>query len=174
MIVGQQFAARGKSVATLHAMRRVMKLTLDQPLPTTDVPVRTVRADDAEALAHLMLAAYRGTIDYHDETIDDARAEVAMLFDDTQRTLLADCSFVVERDDSLASAAIIIRHDGEPLVAFSMTDPRWKRIGLARTCLTHSINALTAHGWTTLRLIVTPGNTPAERMYESMGFVDDA
>ena len=55
-----------------------------------------------------------------------------------------------------------------------MTSPRWKGKGLARHLIRESMLAIRNGGETTLGLVVTAGNTPAEHLYESMGFDDGA
>ncbi|MHC4992896.1 MAG: GNAT family N-acetyltransferase [Planctomycetota bacterium] len=153
-------------------MRRVMVLKLTPQAPSA-VPWRRVRNDDAEALARLMLAAYRGTIDDEGGMIDDARGEVARLLDGAYGELLPSCSIVTEEGDSLTSACLVTVYEGAPFVAFSMTDPAHKRHGLARACLQLAINALVQRGDASLRLMVTRGNEPAERLYELLGFEDE-
>lgn len=46
-----------------------------------DAELKPVAKSDIDALADLMLDAYRGTIDYDDEGIEDAVAEVQAYFD---------------------------------------------------------------------------------------------
>jgi ribosomal protein S18 acetylase RimI-like enzyme len=86
--------------------------------------------------------------------------------------LLLDCSFVIERGDFLASACLIglAEPDDAPLVVFSMTRPDAQREGLARSLMRRSIDALLDRGFERLRLIVTEGNAPAQRLYASLGF----
>jgi hypothetical protein len=46
------------------------------PMMGTHLQLRAGQPADANALAELMLDAYRGTIDYDDETLEDAMGEV--------------------------------------------------------------------------------------------------
>jgi ribosomal protein S18 acetylase RimI-like enzyme len=139
---------------------------------TAPLPPPAPSDADAEPLARLMLDAYAGTIDNAgDETIETARVEVAKLVRGDFGPFDAASSVVVERDHALASATIITRDRGEPLLAFSMTAPRWKRQGLARAGLLHVMHGLHARGECRLHLVVTAGNTPAESLYRSLGFV---
>ncbi len=137
---------------------------------------RLPRADDAEALATLMYDAYRGTIDDTGETREDTCVEVEKLFRGDFGALDIPASLVVERDGKLASATIVTRDrtkyaTGEAFVAFSMTAPEWKRQGLARLGLLHVISLLRGRGEPRVHLLVTCENTPAVRLYESLGFV---
>lgn len=149
---------------------------------------RGPQAEDAEALATLMIDAYHGTIDDGGETIEFAREEVARLLSHQWgRFDVGDAaaSVVVEREGELASATLVTHLSGTewpsatswdtgPFIAFSMTSPRWQRLGLARAGLLRAVTKLTQRGEKTLKLVVTRGNEPAERLYESLGFVREA
>lgn len=126
---------------------------------------------DTEPLAHLMLDSYHGTIDDQGETIIEARSEVAKLFANEYGVFDRDTSIVCEAADHLASATIITRIRNIPFVAFSMTAPSHKRQGLARAGLTRVMKSLAERREHKLRLMVTKGNTPAETLYTSLGFV---
>lgn len=132
---------------------------------------RAPRADDAEQLAVLMYTSYRGTTDDAGETLDDARGEVRKLLTDQFGLFDATRSAVYEMDGALGAATILTRWRDAPFVAFSMTAPEWKRRGLARAGLVRAMRALAADGESIVRLIVTDGNTPAESLYTSLGFV---
>ena len=133
---------------------------------------RNPREDEKDDLAILLYAAYRGTIDDEGGTFADARAEIERLFDGVHGQFLGNCSFVVEEGEFLASASLITwwePHDA-PLVAFTMTRPEAQARDLARSLLTRSMNALCDAGYDRLTLVVTDGNTPAQRLYRSLGF----
>ncbi len=122
-------------------------------------------------LGTLMHRAYLGTIDYEGETIEDAIAEVRKTFAGEHGALMNACSTLIERDRNLVSATLVTRWRDSPFIAFSMTDPLFKRRGLARACLISSTNKLAAAGERELRLVVTLANEPAMALYESLGFV---
>ena len=52
-----------------------------------------------------------------------------------------------------------------------MTRPEYKGCGMGRFVLQTAINRLLEAGYSTLSLIVTDGNTSAQRLYHSLGFV---
>jgi len=133
---------------------------------------RPVRTSDRKDLAILLYAAFRGTIDDEGETFGDAMTEIDRAFAGDYGDLLLDCSFVIERNEFLASACLIglSQPDGVPLVVFSMTRPDAQRRGLARYLLQQSIDALLDRGYERLRLVVTDGNAPAQSLYASLGF----
>ena len=58
-----------------------------------------------------------------------------------------------------------------PFVAFSMTEPKFQKRGLARTSLLNVMSSLHQSGHEKLRLVVTLANTRAHRLYQNLGFV---
>lgn len=142
--------------------------------------IREVRLDltfrhpdqaDLADIAELMLDAYRGTIDSSgNETLDDALAETQSYFDGASGQPLRDCSYVAEDNGLPVGATLVSLYDGLPLLAYCFTEPSYTGQGLATTLVRLSMNALVARGYSTLRLVVTVGNTPAERVFEKVGF----
>jgi ribosomal protein S18 acetylase RimI-like enzyme len=156
----------------MNARRIPMEFRLRRETIRLDAPCRPVRATDRQDLAILLYAAYHGTIDDEGETFADALAEIDKLFAGGYGEFLANCSFVTEEGEFLASACLITwwpPHDA-PLVAFTMTRPAARKRGLARNLLQASMNALLDAGYERLTLIVTDGNAPARRLYASLGF----
>jgi ribosomal protein S18 acetylase RimI-like enzyme len=136
-----------------------------------DPGVRAPRRSDAPAVAALMLDAYRGTIDDDGETPQETLDLVERLFAGEYGSVLWNVSEVTERDGRIVAAAVCTVFEGRPFLAFLVTAPEWKGRGLARAALTRAINRLAVAGDPLLRLVVTHGNAPAERLYASLGFV---
>ncbi|MDZ7589936.1 MAG: GNAT family N-acetyltransferase [Rubrivivax sp.] len=126
---------------------------------------------DEAALAALMMRAYVGTIDYEGEDEADALDEVRQTLAGDKGVFLWTASHVIERDGVLACATLVIRWQDQPLVAFTMTDVRFKRQGLGRACMLHSMQRLHAAGESELHLFVTLANHEAVSLYRSLGFV---
>jgi predicted GNAT family acetyltransferase len=133
---------------------------------------KRVSSSDVDALGALMLEAYRGTIDYEGESLEDAVAEVRGTLEGKYGDFLESCSYVIEVAGRAASASLVVlSHElGEPLLAYSMTHPDFKRQGMAANLLRRSINSLMDEGFDALNLVVTEGNTGARRLYERVGF----
>ncbi|MFO0829084.1 MAG: GNAT family N-acetyltransferase [Phycisphaerales bacterium] len=153
--------------------RMVASLGTRQHEPREDPLARPVTDADIQAIARLMLDAYRGTADDGGESFDDAVAEVTKLLAGAYGEFDRHASEVIVRDAELVSATFVTRYENEPLIAFSMTSPQWKRRGLARAGLVRVMDRLRAAGEPRVRLVVTNGNTPAEALYASLGFVAD-
>ncbi len=149
-----------------------MEATLEPQTLPADFRARAVRADDNEALAVLLYAAYRGTIDDEGDSFAGALDEIEKAWRGDYGRFLPECSFVVEDSEFFASACLVTffePHDA-PLVVFLMTRPEAKRRGLARLLLQRSMNALLSAGYVRLTLVVTDGNQPAQRLYETLRF----
>ena len=131
---------------------------------------RTITSADTEALASLMLAAYKETIDYDGETLEDALFQIRGVFQGKFGVFQDLSSFAIEEEGRFLSAIIITLWQGSPLVAFSMTRPEFKNNGMATFLLKSSINALLTFGQKELFLMVTDGNEPAQRLCEKVGF----
>ncbi len=134
------------------------------------LPVRPPTSADRDRLAELMLDAYRGTIDYEGETLVEAVAEVDAWFASPGHRI--DDSLVAIEADEIVSAALLSRSDGMPVVSYLYTGAAWKGRGLAEGLLRAVMASLAAAGHERIHLWVTPGNAPAERIYERLGFTD--
>ncbi len=163
--------------ADLTALARTASIAnaLDNAARTEVSTWRTLAEGDADAesLSVLMLESYRGSIDDQGETIVEARSEVAKLLRNEYGVLDRGSSIVCDVQGVLASATIITRIRDVPFLAFSMTAPSHKRRGLAHAGLTRVMSLLAQRGERSLKLMVTKGNTPAETLYTSLGFVPE-
>jgi ribosomal protein S18 acetylase RimI-like enzyme len=152
--------------------RRMMKLALARQDPQGPWNFRAVEPEDIEPLAELMLDAYRGSVDFSDETVADARAEINKTFNHGYGRFIPEASLLVEDDGRPVSACLVTLLDDEqiPLLAFSMTAARHKNQGLAGFLIRHAINRLLDAGFAELALVVTVANQPALHLYEKLGF----
>ena len=152
--------------------RMPMKLTLEKQEVPIKKNTRNISSNDIHILGSLMLDAYRDTIDYNGESLEDAISEVQATFDGKYGLFIGKCSFIIERDGKATSASIITWFDKvkKPLLAFLMTHPDFKNQGSGTYLLKKSINALLDEGYHELHLVVTDGNTPAEHLFKKMGF----
>ncbi len=139
------------------------------PSATAGRAVRAISVDDLDALARLMLDAYVGTIDYDDETLDDAVDEVEAFCADPLARL--DCSFAIELDGEIVSAVLVTTFEDQPLVAYVMTAALAKGRGLAGVVTLEALHALKSNGETGVTMFITEGNTASERLFESLGAV---
>lgn len=134
---------------------------------------RSPAIDDIPALGALMHAAYQGTLDDEGESPAQAEAEVCKTFAGDYGRFRPEVSRLVDADGRLLAAALLTQFEDRPFLAFSIVHPAAQGRGLARATLAGAMQALQAAGETELRLVVTLSNTPARRLYASLGFVPE-
>ena len=138
--------------------------------PAIGLPVRHPTADDAEALAVLMLDAYTGTIDFDEtDTLDVARDEVRGYLGGEP---MLEHSFVAMDVGIPVAAVLVSRYEGIPMIGYVMTAAAHKGRGLATALTQLALASLHAAGEPRAQLWVTRGNTYAEHIYERLGFRD--
>jgi ribosomal protein S18 acetylase RimI-like enzyme len=103
-----------------------------------------------------MIEAYRGTIDYDDETVEDALGEVQTYLAGGRggRPLL---------DDSRLAFA------GPHLVGACLAG-EWKNRGVGEQLLRAVLSALREQGHQEVRAVITEDNVPSERLLGRIGF----
>ncbi len=116
-----------------------------------------------------MLDAYRDTIDYDDETLEDAIDEVRSFLENN--TALLHRSYLVEDDGTIVSAVLVSRAEGRPFIGYVMTLPSHKNQGLARLVTSTALERLAGDGHETVVLYITEGNIPSEALFRSVGAV---
>ncbi|MGI0140066.1 MAG: GNAT family N-acetyltransferase [Thermoplasmata archaeon] len=185
---GLQPDEEGQLGARLEKRRRVAvlrRMAMDRPIteadarPISSVPVGIrhypVRSIPREALVELDYRAFQGTIDAH--LIGTERAEYARMMDELVSGRLG--RFVDEASTTLVDATSgalwggILTAEQNPRLAIYldvMVEPSQRRHGLGRYLVRWGFRALSALGYTSVRLWVTEGNVPARTLYEALGF----
>lgn len=138
-----------------------------------DLQLRAAQLTDTQVLAELMLDAYRGTIDYDDETLDDAVSEVqAYLAGQRGGRPLLGVSRLAFEGSVLVSACLA----GDwlerqcPVIAYVMTRAEWKNLGVGQQVLCAVLRALREQGHRRVWAVITEGNTPSERLFGRLAF----
>jgi ribosomal protein S18 acetylase RimI-like enzyme len=121
---------------------------------------------DREALARLLLDAYRGTIDDEGEGETEARAAIAYYLE----RLLVPYSLVVEEGHRPVCLCLVVLVDGRHYIDPVATATDHKGQGLATRAVTHSLHRLHRDGITEVGAVVTDGNTASERLFDHLGF----
>lgn len=135
-----------------------------------DFDCKHVDLTHAKSLALLMDSAYRGTIDYEGETLEQCLAEMHDTINGKYGPFIQEASFVLYHENKSVAAVLVTEWKGYPLVAHTMTDSRFQGKGLAKFLLGRSVSALSNTKWKELFLVVTEGNIAAEKLYLSVGF----
>ena len=152
--------------------RHKMYLTVEHQNLEQKFSARNVAQADFQSLGNLMLEAYRGTVDYDGESLEDSIKEIKGTLEGKYGALIASASYVIEENCICASAVIFTIDEKEkmPLLTFAMTHPAFKNRGMSKYLIRKSLNSLLDLGYRECFLVVTDGNHPAQSMYEKMGF----
>lgn len=122
---------------------------------------------DRDALAAVMLDAYRGTVDDEGEDLVDARRAI----DHYLATIRRAHSFVVVGDDDVIVAFSFVvflegLHDIDPVVVASAH----KRRGLGSVTVGRCLRSLADAGIVEVGATITDGNVASERLFAQLGF----
>lgn len=93
---------------------------------STPEPSRRASIDDVDALTELMDESYRSTIDFEGETLQQCADEIRGVLCGKYGPRISEASFVAVVDDEIASACLVILWKGKPLIAYTMTSPRFQ------------------------------------------------
>jgi RimJ/RimL family protein N-acetyltransferase len=138
-----------------------------------NISLRVAQITDSDALAELMIEAYRGTIDYDGETLNDAIAEVRAFFA-AQRggEPLVNISRLAFTSTQLIGACLVAdwQERQSPLIAYVMTHVKWKNQGIGKILLGAVLQNLHEQDYQEVRAVITEGNDVSERLFARMGF----
>jgi GNAT superfamily N-acetyltransferase len=121
---------------------------------------------DREALARLLLDAYRGTIDDEGEGETEARAAIAYYLE----RLLVPYSLVIEEARRPVCLSFVVLVAGRHFIDPVATAADRKGHGLATRAVTHCLHRLHQDGITEVGAVITNGNTASERLFDRLGF----
>ena len=138
--------------------------------PSSAHEATPIELSSVSVLASLMDQAYQGTIDHEGETLEQCEQEMRATIQGKYGEFITEASNVVTIDGAAVSACLMTMWQGKPLIAFSMTDPKFQRRGLSRFLIELGIQALHRRGEKVLYLVVTDGNTSAQELYRKIGF----
>lgn len=154
--------------------RDLSALEITSPPPTkVSLHIRPPRDSDKGALAELMIDAYRSTIDYDGETVEDAAAEVQAYFSGLRGgEPLLDLSCLAFIGESLISACLAAEWDERqhPLIAYVMTGSKSKNLGVGKHLVARVMLGLLGEGYNEVSAVITEGNLPSERLFVALGF----
>jgi N-alpha-acetyltransferase 10/11 len=136
--------------------------------------IRAPRTADADRLGQLYFDCQVPGADLSD--VDEAVREVAAFFRGEFGTFWPEASGVVETGDRLVAALLAVHRapwddtPDCPFITDLFTDPGYCRDGFARALLIRCLTEASATARPRLALRVESDNTPALRLYESLGF----
>ena len=140
--------------------------------PPDNLDIRSQLAEELDKLADLMLDAYRGTRDYDNETLEDARQEVPNFINGNIGIPLLEYSKICLHERAVISACLLSIWDEIqlPLVSYVMTGAAWKGRSLAGVLLNESLFCIITHGYSIIHAFITQGNTLSEMLFSRAQF----
>lgn len=151
-------------------VRHWMKIDTNTSFTPIKLQSRPVTMDDVPRLAELMDKAFKETVDYEGETLEQCEDDIRGTLTGKYGPWLDFASFCTTEGAQITSTSLVTLFKEKPLIAFSMTDPAFQGKGLARHLIERSISALSEKGIPHLYLVVTSDNTPAVNLYLRLGF----
>lgn len=133
-------------------------------------PLRKLTANDKLKLSKTMLAAYIGSVDYQEETIEEAILEIEKTLNDGYGPFIPDASFLIEKDDEICAAILINLWQSQPLITEVFVGKSYRCQGMASTLIKTSMHELLLLGYKEIILYVTLENYHAVKLYEKLGF----
>lgn len=153
-------------MVTNSRTRSEYRLTIDaSTLGETVAAVSRPSVDDNEAVAELLLDAYRGTIDDEGETMVEAReAATAML-----GWAHPAHSVVLRRNSRLIALCFVQEVADNFYIDPIVVAAAHKQQGLGRRMVATCLASLAATGVTSAGATITDGNEASERLFASLG-----
>jgi ribosomal protein S18 acetylase RimI-like enzyme len=173
----KQYKAEGLDVILMERQRTPhprnwMAIETSEDFNANDCRMRSITEAEVSKLAVLMDAAYTGTIDDEGETIEQCADEMRGTITGKYGPFVAQASNFILVNEEAAAACLVTMWKDKPLIAFSMTNPKFQRQGLSGLLIKKAINELTGIGEKHLFLVVTEGNNSAQNLYRKIGFKD--
>ncbi len=143
---------------------RLSPLPLVEPRPSYpfDPPTDSQR----DALAAVLLAGYRGTVDDEGETIEEARVAIDHYLSVIDRSH----SIVLLDADAIVAMSFVVRVGGIPYIDPVVVAPDRKRQGLGTEAVGLSLASLRRGGASEVGAAITDGNTASEQLFTRLGF----
>jgi GNAT superfamily N-acetyltransferase len=152
--------------------RRIkMSCKLEKQQNNIQHQVKQILPYDTLKIAKTMLAAYMGTVDQHEETIDEAVLEVEKILNNGYGPYIAEASFFIEKENEACAVICINLWENKPLITEIFVGKNYVKQGMASTLIKTSMNELFLMGHEEIVLYVTLENVNAVKLYEKLGFV---
>lgn len=133
--------------------------------------VKRISPGDTLKIAKTMLGAYMGTVDQHEETIDEAVLEVEKILNDGYGPFIVEASFLIEKENDACAVICINLWENKPLITEIFVGENYVKQGMASTLIKISMHELFLMGYEEIVLYVTVENVNAVKLYEKLGFI---
>lgn len=137
-----------------------------RPRLPPELDTRPPSACDPDALAALLLDAYRGTVDDEGESEADARAAIDYYLGE----LDDQHSFVLLEDGAPVCMAFVVKIGNRRYIDPVATASDHKQRGLGRTAVALALASLASGGESTAGAVITDDNLASRQLFTSLGF----
>ncbi|MGY5858778.1 MAG: GNAT family N-acetyltransferase [Candidatus Thorarchaeota archaeon] len=144
-------------------------------IPETNIPdgfsLHPLLENDDDALYTCHYAAFTTSEarEFYGLSEDEKRQQFNKLYDRTQ-PINAEASFVLKKDDDIASILLVISREDEEYISIVAVHPNYRGKGLAKALLTAGIQKMREQEATYISIGVDVVNTPAVSLYRKFGF----
>lgn len=131
-----------------------------------------VNTHDINNLAIAMLDAFKDTVDFENETLEELSKEILEVIESDFGIFIPEASFQIKQNDQVLSVILVSLYKEKPLISELFTAKNSVNLGMASTLIKKSINALILLKYSDLVLYVHPKNFQAINLYKKIGFID--
>jgi predicted N-acetyltransferase YhbS len=156
----------------MNNRRYIMEVSLSDITFTPQFKFKQINESDFELLGKLLYEADLGTVDDEGLPIENSIDEIRDTLSGKYGKFLNECSFTALDGEIPVAAVLLTFYDKEslPLIAFTMTHPKFKNQGLCKGLLQLSLRHLNKAGYKKCFLAVNAANLPAIAVYKKVGF----
>lgn len=135
-------------------------------------PKSFVLADEVslEAIAEAMMDAYRDSVDYEGETLDDTLEELENVMSGYYGEFISEASFVIMDKEVVQACVLICLYRDEPTITYNFTRQSAQRMGYQTLLIGRAAEILYDKGYHSLYLYMHTENKGAYRLYQSLDF----
>ena len=126
-------------------------------------------ADDSLYACHYAAFTTSDAREFYGLTENEKRQHFDKLYDRSQ-SINAEASFVLKKDDEIASMLLVISRDDEEYISVVAVHPNYRGKGLAKALLKEGIQRVREQGVINISIGVDVVNTPAVSLYRKFGF----
>lgn len=153
-------------------MPKRIRMSLRLSKTDYDFPQEILSAEQKylKEIASCALDAYKDTVDYEGEDLDQTIEEVQRVYEGFYGPFMKEASFIYLEDETVYAGLLTCLYRGEPTITYTFTRKSRQRLGYATQLIGFACQRLYELGYHSLFLYVTTENLDALRLYESLGF----
>lgn len=125
---------------------------------------------DKVDIASVMYEAYKDTVDYEDDTIDDLVMDILNIERGLYGKYLPEASFLAIFKQRVIGGIFLCDFKNEATITYNFTQKKYRNMGVSSTLIQLAENVLFDKGYDDIHLYVSLENQSAFNLYQSLGF----